>query len=171
MLIWITYLCPVFLWHWYLLIGFVWLQGALDGGLDIPHSDKRFAGFDKEKKELDAEVHRKYIFGGHVAAYMKVCSNNVFIGSFSFLIYKAFILWSLRLFLISFLIFFCRHWWKTNLKNIKPISVNISSVELKRMESRNYTKRFMLQFVQIPQSKSLRSSHQRNTRGIALGCF
>ena len=47
------------------------LKGALDGGLDIPHSDKRFAGFDKEKKELDAEVHRKYIFGGHVAAYMK----------------------------------------------------------------------------------------------------
>nr|AFK39593.1 unknown [Lotus japonicus] len=47
------------------------LKGALDGGLDIPHSDKRFAGFDKEKKELDAEVHRKYVFGGHVAAYMK----------------------------------------------------------------------------------------------------
>ncbi|XP_004510723.1 large ribosomal subunit protein uL18 [Cicer arietinum] len=47
------------------------LKGALDGGLDIPHSDKRFAGFDKEKKELDAEVHRKYIFGGHVSAYMK----------------------------------------------------------------------------------------------------
>jgi len=48
------------------------LQGALDGGLDIPHSDKRFAGFDKDKKELDAEVHRKYVFGGHVASYMKV---------------------------------------------------------------------------------------------------
>ncbi|XP_027355031.1 60S ribosomal protein L5-like [Abrus precatorius] len=47
------------------------LKGALDGGLDIPHSDKRFAGFDKEKKELDADVHRKYIFGGHVSAYMK----------------------------------------------------------------------------------------------------
>ncbi|KAE9595768.1 putative ribosomal protein L5 eukaryotic/L18 archaeal [Lupinus albus] len=47
------------------------LKGALDGGLDIPHSDKRFAGFDKEKKELDAEVHRKYIFGGHVANYIK----------------------------------------------------------------------------------------------------
>ncbi|KAI5388993.1 60S ribosomal protein L5, variant 2 [Lathyrus oleraceus] len=39
------------------------LKGALDGGLDIPHSDKRFAGFYKEKQELDAEVHRKYIFG------------------------------------------------------------------------------------------------------------
>ncbi|KAK6934959.1 Ribosomal protein L5 eukaryotic/L18 archaeal [Dillenia turbinata] len=46
------------------------LKGALDGGLDIPHSDKRFAGFSKDNKQLDAEVHRKYIFGGHVAAYM-----------------------------------------------------------------------------------------------------
>jgi len=44
----------------------------LDGGLDIPHSDKRFAGFDKDKKELDVDIHRKYVFGGHVASYMKV---------------------------------------------------------------------------------------------------
>jgi hypothetical protein len=48
------------------------LQGALDGGLDIPHSDKRFAGFKKDEKQLDAEVHRKYIYGGHVADYMRV---------------------------------------------------------------------------------------------------
>ncbi|KAH8489739.1 hypothetical protein Peur_021590 [Populus x canadensis] len=47
------------------------LKGALDGGLDIPHSDKRFAGFNKDGKQLDAEVHRKYIYGGHVAAYMR----------------------------------------------------------------------------------------------------
>ena len=53
-------------------------QGALDGGLDIPHSDKRFAGFTKEKKELDPEVHRKYIFGGHVAAYMKAWLRLLF---------------------------------------------------------------------------------------------
>eukprot|EP00262_Sarcandra_glabra_P019000 TRINITY_DN6_c0_g1_i1.p1 TRINITY_DN6_c0_g1~~TRINITY_DN6_c0_g1_i1.p1 ORF type:complete len:300 (+),score=70.42 TRINITY_DN6_c0_g1_i1:86-985(+) len=46
------------------------LKGALDGGLDIPHSEKRFAGFKKDDKQLDAEVHRKYIFGGHIAAYM-----------------------------------------------------------------------------------------------------
>ncbi|KAK7275305.1 hypothetical protein RIF29_16417 [Crotalaria pallida] len=52
------------------------LKGALDGGLDIPHSDKRFAGFDKEKKELDPEVHRKYIFGGHVANYMKTLQED-----------------------------------------------------------------------------------------------
>ncbi|KAH7685098.1 Ribosomal protein L5 eukaryotic/L18 archaeal protein [Dioscorea alata] len=47
------------------------LKGALDGGLDIPHSEKRFAGFKKDDKQLDAEVHRKYIFGGHVASYMR----------------------------------------------------------------------------------------------------
>ncbi|GAA0184289.1 ribosomal protein [Lithospermum erythrorhizon] len=46
------------------------LKGALDGGLDIPHSDKRFAGFNKESKQLEAEVHRKYIYGGHIADYM-----------------------------------------------------------------------------------------------------
>ncbi|KAF9609965.1 hypothetical protein IFM89_019521 [Coptis chinensis] len=46
------------------------LKSALDGGLDIPHSDKRFAGFKKENKQLDAGVHRKYVYGGHVAAYM-----------------------------------------------------------------------------------------------------
>uniref|UniRef100_A0A0D9V8Z0 Large ribosomal subunit protein uL18 C-terminal eukaryotes domain-containing protein n=1 Tax=Leersia perrieri TaxID=77586 RepID=A0A0D9V8Z0_9ORYZ len=46
-------------------------MGALDGGLDIPHSDKRFAGFKKDEKNLDAEIHRKYIFGGHVADYMR----------------------------------------------------------------------------------------------------
>ncbi|GAB4841983.1 60S ribosomal protein L5 [Ancistrocladus abbreviatus] len=47
------------------------LKGALDGGLDIPHSDKRFVGFSKDGKQLDLEVHRKYIYGGHVAAYMR----------------------------------------------------------------------------------------------------
>ncbi|WCJ37288.1 60S ribosomal protein L5 [Euphorbia peplus] len=48
------------------------LKGALDGGLDIPHSEKRFAGFSKDGKQLDADVHRKYIYGGHVASYMKM---------------------------------------------------------------------------------------------------
>ncbi|GAB4841986.1 60S ribosomal protein L5 [Ancistrocladus abbreviatus] len=47
------------------------LKGALDGGLDIPHSDKRFSGFSKDGKQLDPKVHRKYIYGGHVAAYMR----------------------------------------------------------------------------------------------------
>ncbi|XP_003579707.1 60S ribosomal protein L5-1 [Brachypodium distachyon] len=52
------------------------LKGALDGGLDIPHSDKRFAGFKKDEKQLDAEVHRKYIYGGHVADYMKTLAEE-----------------------------------------------------------------------------------------------
>ncbi|KAH1129141.1 hypothetical protein J1N35_000519 [Gossypium stocksii] len=47
------------------------LKGALDGGVDIPHGEKRFAGFNKDSWQLDPEVHRKYIYGGHVAAYMK----------------------------------------------------------------------------------------------------
>ncbi|XP_063966105.1 large ribosomal subunit protein uL18-like [Lytechinus pictus] len=47
------------------------LKGAVDGGLEIPHSNKRFPGYDSESSEFSAEVHRKYIFGGHVADYMK----------------------------------------------------------------------------------------------------
>ncbi|XP_008339345.1 60S ribosomal protein L5 [Malus sylvestris] len=52
------------------------LKGALDGGLDIPHSEKRFAGFSKDGKQLDAEIHRKYIYGGHVAAYMRTLAED-----------------------------------------------------------------------------------------------
>ncbi|XP_044465027.1 60S ribosomal protein L5-like [Mangifera indica] len=52
------------------------LKGALDGGLDIPHSDKRFAGFSKDSKQLDAELHRKYIYGGHVASYMRTLMED-----------------------------------------------------------------------------------------------
>jgi len=47
------------------------LKGALDGGLDIPHSESRFPGYNKEEKKFHADVHRKYIFGQHVADYMK----------------------------------------------------------------------------------------------------
>jgi len=47
------------------------LKGAADGGLHIPHNVKRFPGFDSEKKEYKADVHRKHILGLHVAAYMK----------------------------------------------------------------------------------------------------
>ncbi|GKA22696.1 60S ribosomal protein L5-like protein, partial [Tanacetum coccineum] len=52
------------------------LKGALDGGIDIPHSEKRFAGYSKDGKQLDAEVHRKYIYGGHVAAYMRTLMED-----------------------------------------------------------------------------------------------
>lgn len=35
------------------------LKGAVDGGLQIPHSQRRFPGFDDSAKKLDAEVHRR----------------------------------------------------------------------------------------------------------------
>jgi large subunit ribosomal protein L5e len=46
------------------------MKGAADGGLDIPHSTKRFPGYDAESGEFSAEVHRNHIFGKHVADYM-----------------------------------------------------------------------------------------------------
>jgi len=49
---------------------FAALKGALDGGLNVPHSEKRFVGYDSEAKELDAETLHKFIYGGHVADYM-----------------------------------------------------------------------------------------------------
>ncbi|OMH82640.1 60S ribosomal protein L5 [Zancudomyces culisetae] len=50
---------------------FAAMKGASDGGLYVPHSETRFPGFDVESKQLDAEVLRKYIYGGHVADYMR----------------------------------------------------------------------------------------------------
>jgi len=47
------------------------LKGASDGGLDVPHSYKRFPGYDAEAKEYSAEEHRARIFGEHVAEYMR----------------------------------------------------------------------------------------------------
>ncbi|KAI3369090.1 hypothetical protein L3Q82_026060 [Scortum barcoo] len=46
------------------------LKGAVDGGLSIPHSTKRFPGYDSESKEFNAEVHRKHIMGTNVSEYM-----------------------------------------------------------------------------------------------------
>lgn len=48
------------------------LKGAVDGGLNIPHGQKRFPGFDSESGEFSGEVHRKHIFGQHVADYMRL---------------------------------------------------------------------------------------------------
>ncbi|PHH71854.1 hypothetical protein CDD80_4953 [Ophiocordyceps camponoti-rufipedis] len=52
------------------------MKGASDGGILIPHSEKRFPGYDVETKELDAETLRKYIFGGHVAEYMETLADD-----------------------------------------------------------------------------------------------
>jgi len=52
------------------------LKGAVDGGLYIPNSSNRFPGSkndvddDDDEAQDNPEVHRKYIFGGHVADYM-----------------------------------------------------------------------------------------------------
>jgi len=55
---------------------FAALKGATDGGLNVPHSTKRFVGYSSEGKQLDAGVLRKYIFGGHVAEYMEKLSEE-----------------------------------------------------------------------------------------------
>lgn len=49
------------------------LKGACDGGLDIPHNDRRFPGTTKDGKEYSADpvVHRNAIFGQNIADYMK----------------------------------------------------------------------------------------------------
>ena len=47
------------------------MKGAVDGGIAVPHRPNRFPGWNKEKKALDAKVHRDHIFGKHVADYMK----------------------------------------------------------------------------------------------------
>jgi large subunit ribosomal protein L5e len=45
------------------------MKGAVDGGINVPHSEKRFPGYSGET--LDAKVHRDRIFGLHVASFMK----------------------------------------------------------------------------------------------------
>merc|ERR1712094_106977 len=50
---------------------FAALKGAFDGGLEIPHSEKKFFGYDPDGKEYDAEAHKERIFGGHVRDYME----------------------------------------------------------------------------------------------------
>merc|ERR1712080_400347 len=54
------------------------MKGAADGGLLIPHNEKRFPGFDRESKELDAEVHKEHIMGKYeqqFARYIKAGVN------------------------------------------------------------------------------------------------
>jgi len=52
------------------------MKGAVDGGLDIPHGMKRFPGYDSSADEFHADVHRKHIFGQHVAEYMKQLADD-----------------------------------------------------------------------------------------------
>lgn len=52
------------------------MKGAVDGGLNIPHSVKRFPGYSAESKSFSAEVHRAHIFGQHVADYMRTLEEE-----------------------------------------------------------------------------------------------
>jgi large subunit ribosomal protein L5e len=54
------------------------LKGACDGGLDIPHNDRRFPGTEKSGKDYTAnpDMVKKYIFGGHVAEYMTALQED-----------------------------------------------------------------------------------------------
>jgi len=54
------------------------MKGACDGGIFVPHGDRRLPGTKKDGEEFkgDPEVVKKYIFGGHVADYMRYLSEN-----------------------------------------------------------------------------------------------
>merc|ERR1712226_1263541 len=56
------------------------LKGAVDGGMSIPHKSKRFPGFTpadgEEAENYDAGEHRRYIFGQHVAEYMRQLQDD-----------------------------------------------------------------------------------------------
>jgi large subunit ribosomal protein L5e len=49
---------------------FAALKGALDAGLNVPHSETRFRGYDGTEKKYDAAEARGYLFGSHISAYM-----------------------------------------------------------------------------------------------------
>lgn len=56
------------------------LKGAVDGGLEVPHKEKRFPGYDRKTEEeserYNPEVHKNRILGGHVATYMRHLEEN-----------------------------------------------------------------------------------------------
>jgi len=51
---------------------FATLKGVADGGVDVPHSVRRYVGYDAEAKKLKTDVLRQHIFGLHVASHMKL---------------------------------------------------------------------------------------------------
>uniref|UniRef100_A0A0A9WD73 60S ribosomal protein L5 n=1 Tax=Lygus hesperus TaxID=30085 RepID=A0A0A9WD73_LYGHE len=56
---------------------FAAVKGACDGGINIPHSPRRYPGTPPGKEEeTDFEVTRKYIFGGHIAEYMNMLAEE-----------------------------------------------------------------------------------------------
>lgn len=52
------------------------LKGAVDGGLEIPHSTKRFPGHNASDDSYKPEVHKARIFGRHVADFIKQLQDD-----------------------------------------------------------------------------------------------
>jgi len=56
------------------------LKGAVDGGLNVPHSERRFPGWDAEANDgegdYNPEIHRDRIFGKTIAAYMNLLKDE-----------------------------------------------------------------------------------------------
>jgi len=52
------------------------LKGITDAGVEVPHSESRFVGYDEESSKLNADTLKKYIYGGHVGDYMKKMSEE-----------------------------------------------------------------------------------------------
>jgi len=54
---------------------FAVMKGAVDGGLDVPHNEKRFPAYTKEEG-FDAEVLKSHIMGEHVGEYMELLAEE-----------------------------------------------------------------------------------------------
>ncbi|CAG9532277.1 unnamed protein product [Cercopithifilaria johnstoni] len=54
---------------------FAVMKGVADGGIDVPHSETRFFGYNSETK-YNAEAHRDRILGKHVADYMTLLKEQ-----------------------------------------------------------------------------------------------
>lgn len=119
------------------------LKGAADGGLDIPHSEKRFPGYDRDAKEYDADMHRERIMGGHVGEYMEYLDEEV----------RCLVLCEYKHLTL------CLPRITPNTKNIlKPIL----TTTWRRMGLRNFTKKSMKRFVKIPRPRKRRNLRRTN---------
>jgi len=57
------------------------LKGAVDGGLHIPHTQKKFPGYKEsdskgDEAEFDAEAHKERIMGSHLKEYMEMMQEE-----------------------------------------------------------------------------------------------
>lgn len=52
------------------------LKGAVDGGLDIPHNEKRFPGYNRDLGKYDADVHKEHIMGEHIMEFQSLLQDE-----------------------------------------------------------------------------------------------